>query len=118
MDLFRHTVGDDVLRFLAQTMIDLLAEDGLYFRYGGEEFTVLWENKSVEEAYEIAEKLRKRIANTNNPTGRPITISLGLTMPNSEDTDPKQIIMRADAALYTSKRTGRNKPSIDRDENM
>lgn len=115
-DQYGHIVGDHVLQYLAQTMKSVSGKDELCFRYGGEEFTILVKNKTEKEVYKLAEKLRSIIKNTNSPTGKPINISLGIASNQKEDTKPEQLIKRADAALYKSKRTGRNKTTIYTDE--
>lgn len=111
-DTHGHTVGDEVLQFLANKMESVAHKKGLVFRYGGEEFSILMRNKSEDEAYMLAEDLRTLIENTNCPTGEPINISLGVSSRSVEDTSLQQVIERADVALYQSKRTGRNKTTL------
>ncbi|MGM8216546.1 diguanylate cyclase [Bacillaceae bacterium W0354] len=111
-DTHGHLVGDEVLKYLAKTMSDITSKDDLCFRYGGEEFGILVKGENEDEAYKLAEKLRETFAHSDNPSGDDITISLGVTAYQENDQHPKTIIERADAALYHSKRTGRNKTTV------
>lgn len=111
-DTYGHLVGDKVLKFLAKEMKKTFNQAGYSFRYGGEEFVVLLQNKTLKEAFEIAEEFREKIASTVSPCGDKITISIGVTNRKDEDTIMDTIIERADAALYYSKETGRNKTTI------
>ena len=77
-DTYGHLVGDDVLKFLSSLINDMTRKDDLCFRYGGEEFGILVQDMNMEEVLKIAERLRIKVADTMNPTGKPITISLGI----------------------------------------
>lgn len=114
-DTYGHMIGDKVLQFLASLMKGVAKKDDLVFRYGGEEFGILLTNKTEEEAYELAEKLRKLLEKTNSPIGQPIYISLGVSSYHKDDESPEDVIKRADVALYQSKRTGRNKTTLYKD---
>lgn len=113
-DTAGHSAGDDVLRKVAQLMKHSLRKVDTLARYGGEEFIVLLPQLGREEAAEVAEKLRRAIAESGMEQGRTqplgkVTISVGVaTMPNDATNDVK-LIDSADAALYASKRGGRNK---------
>lgn len=111
-DCYGHLVGDDVLRFLSQIMTESSRGDDLCYRFGGEEFAFILKNNTTNEAYILAERLRKKIAATPCPTGKTITISLGISSYNKEDASPEDVIQRADYALYQSKQKGRNKTTI------
>ncbi|NSL52502.1 sensor domain-containing diguanylate cyclase [Calidifontibacillus erzurumensis] len=111
-DVHGHLVGDDVLRFLAQIMMNTTREEDLCYRYGGEEFAILLKEKDEKDAYALAERLRTTISQTPSPTGEPITISLGISSYQKDDEAPEMVIKRADAALYQSKNDGRNRTTI------
>lgn len=111
-DNYGHLLGDEVLKYLATMIQSVSSEEDLCFRYGGEEFGILAKEKDEKCAFEIAEKLRHKVAETKSPTGQPITISLGITSCCENDQDSKEIIERADAALYQSKSHGRNQSTI------
>ncbi|WP_449539321.1 GGDEF domain-containing protein [Ferdinandcohnia sp. Marseille-Q9671] len=82
------------------------------FRYGGEEFGVVVKNKNQEEAFLLAETLRNLVEVSPNPTGQRITISLGISSLYKNDEHGKQIVERADNALYKSKTNGRNRTTL------
>ncbi|HHY72137.1 MAG TPA: GGDEF domain-containing protein [Bacillus bacterium] len=111
-DEYGHLVGDEVLKFLAKTMHDVIREDDLCFRYGGEEFVILLKDKNEADAFALAERLRIKVAETISPTGKPITISLGISSFQKKDQLPEMVIKRADAALYQSKNEGRNRTTV------
>lgn len=113
-DTYGHLVGDEVLKYLAEKMKKMFSNKGKCFRYGGEEFAIILPHTDENEAYKLAEEFRKLIECTISPTGEPINISLGITKIQESDENVKQIIDRADEALYTSKRTGRNKTTLYR----
>ena len=121
-DTYGHLVGDIVLQNVANRCNESLRHSDILCRYGGEEFVILMIGTSLESALQIAERLRKRIADTPIETeGKSIsiTISLGvaalgpymhpvsLTGGGARPLDI--LINRADQALYTSKENGRNR---------
>jgi len=111
-DTFGHLAGDDVLRHLSALMQNTSRKEDFCFRYGGEEFVILTNVEREEDVFRIAERLRTSFAETPNPTGQRITISLGISSFRKEDHQPDEIIKRADAALYQSKSNGRNQTTI------
>jgi diguanylate cyclase (GGDEF)-like protein len=108
-DTYGHLTGDELLKQLAQHLQEITNERTLSFRYGGEEFVILIREEYVDEAYDIAESLRRKVAEVQNPTGGPITISTGISQYQTDDASTISIIERADAALYQSKLKGRNR---------
>lgn len=113
-DTAGHSAGDDVLRKVAQLMRDNLRKVDTLARYGGEEFIVLLPQIDRTEAAEVAEKLRRAIAESGIEQGRTqplgkVTISVGVATMPRDATDDVKLIDSSDAALYASKRGGRNK---------
>lgn len=111
-DTYGHTVGDQVLRAIAdhlQTESRAVDEPA---RYGGEEFAVLLPETNAEEAAELGERLRAAIASEQIETDAgmlEVTVSVGIsTYPDDADT-PEDLISAADSALYRAKSTGKNK---------
>lgn len=106
-DNYGHIIGDEVLLMLAQRMQQFFGEeDGLY-RYGGEEFAILFRAVSTEKAQVILEGFCERISNQPFPQVGQVTVSIGFTRLD-QCFVPAQIIDRADKALYHSKTNGRN----------
>ncbi|MEO2280606.1 sensor domain-containing diguanylate cyclase [Pseudoalteromonas pernae] len=121
-DLYGHDEGDACLRKVAQllehTVAQCSAHSKLVARYGGEEFAVILtdlENSRVQEL--VSDLLRKVVElNIDHHASKyqQVTISLGIvcTVPD-ESTVARDVFVRADKALYISKKTGRNKASFD-----
>lgn len=110
-DTFGHSVGDEVLKYLASQMKEGTREQDICCRYGGEEFIILLPDTSVQQAYDIAEWFRIKIGKNVSPTGKPITFSAGVaSFPETQNVTT--LIEAADEALYRAKRTGRNRVVI------
>lgn len=111
-DDFGHEVGDIVMQNVAETMLDLVGNQGHVFRYGGEEFTVLLFGSTGERAFEIGEAIRTRIATTPlSYRGRilgSITVSIGMAAATHSNAFAG-LIQRADTALLSAKSSGRNR---------
>jgi diguanylate cyclase (GGDEF)-like protein len=128
-DEYGHAAGDQVLRMIGSTLTRTEG-GGRPFRYGGEEFAVLFPGKSVEEALPYLEDLREAIEASSftlrgrdRPKLRPekpvratggrrrveITVSIGVAEPDEGGLEPDDVIRAADQALYHAKRTGRNR---------
>jgi diguanylate cyclase (GGDEF)-like protein len=111
-DAYGHGAGDTVLRRLADVLkAPLRPNTDMAARTGGEEFAVILPDTDLDSAIAFAEKLRRRIEQTVVVVGeheiRP-TISLGVAM-NRKSANLDELMDRSDRALYTAKRTGRNK---------
>jgi diguanylate cyclase (GGDEF)-like protein len=111
-DRFGHLIGDDLLKFLAKIMLEVSREGDLCCRYGGEEFAIIVPYGDRDIAINVAERLRMKIQHSTPPTGNPITISIGIAVYPQHGQDSKQIIARADEALYKSKAEGRNRTTF------
>lgn len=112
-DTYGHDIGDLVLIFLAKTLEAKLRRTDLLYRSGGEEFIILLPDTEAAEAYMLANKLCKSIAQTpvqiDEQTSVQITVSIGLYTSISEEAGGYQeMIQRADRAMYTAKNSGRN----------
>lgn len=111
-DNYGHQVGDEVLKFLAQTVQSLIRTNDGFYRFGGEEFILLLPNSNSSEAYSLSEKIRTTLANTISPVGKPITISLGISEFPYHTDSIDDLFLFADKALYQSKENGRNHTTI------
>lgn len=129
-DRYGHDTGDQVLRMVA-TQLRSIGAGGQLFRYGGEEFTIVFKRRSEEEAFAALEAVRERIAHypmkvrspdrpEHDTHGRPlrerpaastqvvnVTISIGVCTRAAGEA-PDIVIKKADEALYAAKRGGRN----------
>jgi diguanylate cyclase len=113
-DKWGHQLGDQVLRLVGQTLRNNAGDGNLAARYGGEEFSIVLPGVTLHDAAKVAETIRsvmmtKQLTNktTNEPLGR-ITMSLGVAQLVSGETD-EALLKRADEALYTAKKQGRNR---------
>ncbi len=112
-DTYGHQVGDAVLKQVAQTLQHEVREADLVVRYGGEEFVVIAPEATLHQAEELAERLRRRIAEQTGPDemhGNTITASLGVASDeDSRVATPSDLLMLCDQAMYAAKRAGRNR---------
>jgi diguanylate cyclase (GGDEF)-like protein len=107
-DTFGHPAGDSLLRDIGHLIRQNANQIDITCRYGGEEFVIVMPETNPEHAVLRAEKLRRSIA--NHPFDhRQCTVSLGLVVAMRSDVSPDTLIKEADKALYTSKKTGKNK---------
>jgi len=111
-DRFGHPVGDDVLRHVSALIQYHVRSIDIPARYGGEEFAVVCPETDTEAAVVLAERLRSAIEESPFllPTGDrlSITVSIGVARYQHSISSEEDLIAAADAALYQSKRMGRN----------
>ena len=109
-DLLGHESGDEVLRDVSIALQDALRNNDTVARMGGDEFVVLTEDLEEEAPVKkVAEKIIRCIANLATPRLGNIRIgaSIGISYYPDHGQDPKELLIRADAAMYESKRRGR-----------
>lgn len=113
-DSFGHLIGDKVLRYTAGLLKKHTTDHHLTARYGGEEMAIIMSNTELKDAIEIAETIRSSLSKSqlklkdNNQSIGKITVSIGITtLKNNDNFD--SFIARADEALYSAKKSGRNK---------
>lgn len=113
-DTYGHAVGDKVLNHFASTCLDMARNLDAVARIGGEEFAVMLPNTNREGAYLFAERFRKKIHSSEvNIENKNIkySVSIGIAVFDN-DKEVKEILNRADKALYTAKNSGRNSTVI------
>lgn len=113
-DTHGHQAGDVVLIEVAKKLIENARKNDIPARYGGEEFCVVMPGADLQEGYEMGERIRKSIEAhaVQNPNGGDplkVTISVGVAEFLPTDKHNKEIIERADRALYQAKHGGRNR---------
>jgi len=132
-DTHGHDIGDQVLRLVAARLAEV-GGGGVAFRYGGEEFSVLFAGKPLKEALAFLENSRESVARYKmavRSEERPrqqeagirrrgdsvptkllsVTVSMGAAEPEFERQPPSQVLKAADEALYRAKKGGRNRVS-------
>ena len=111
-DNYGHDFGDEVLRKIAKIILTNIKKDDLFCRVGGEEFVIVSENINTKDELEkFANKIRTSVENFDFELERKVTISLGATFIEKDDTK-HSLFKRADEALYISKNSGRNRVTI------
>jgi len=114
-DRFGHDAGDMAILHLARILQSETRPYDLTARFGGDEFVILLPNTAQEQALQIAERIRTKAIQTplNFKTqSLPIQLSLGVASSTEADTDVKQVMQRADTALYQAKNEGRNRVAV------
>ncbi len=114
-DRFGHAVGDKVLQIFAKTTRMGLRQTDLVGRLGGEEFTVVLADASIDNAYLVADRLRKAFAaSAATIDGQPLnaTASIGVSVIVDPRQDLAHLITLADQALYLAKARGRNRVEV------
>lgn len=106
-DTHGHVSGDLVLCKVAEVLRFHLREIDIPVRWGGDEFLILLTNTTLEHAEKLAEKLRKLIAQQADIKELSVTASFGVAQFDYNE-DPMRLTIRADKALYQSKKAGRN----------
>ncbi|WP_080394539.1 sensor domain-containing diguanylate cyclase [Pseudomonas syringae] len=107
-DRYGHPAGDSVLKSVAAILKHQVRLFDVAARWGGEEFLVLVADSSLNQAAELADRLRKGVASLDLTETGSITMSLGVAELGSGET-AASLIQRADKALYQAKRLGRNR---------
>ncbi len=132
-DTYGHEVGDQVLKMVA-SRISKVSGGGRAFRYGGEEFTVIFAGREADDVIDYLEKLRRSVESGGfilRDSDRPVsvkkgakgrgagkqigagkvgvTISIGVAGKNSSADSPAEVLKKADMALYKAKNGGRNR---------
>jgi diguanylate cyclase (GGDEF)-like protein len=114
-DSYGHPIGDRCLREIVERTKPLLRRSDMVARYGGEEFIVILPETGKQQGAVAAEKLRQVIETTEfmvQGQRFPVTISFGVTEVGPLDSEPEDIVQRADKALYQAKETGRNRVAV------
>ena len=108
-DILGHAMGDDALRKLAKCMNSQKRTTDVLTRYGGDEFVIIMPETKAKDAVTLLERIREKTQNIKVVEDLPMTISCGIAQSLSEPTDSsREIMRRADLALYEAKSAGRN----------
>ncbi|MCW8883982.1 MAG: GGDEF domain-containing protein [Motiliproteus sp.] len=111
-DHFGHTTGDAVLRQFSELLQEQCRGYTHVGRYGGEEFLILLPDTDLDKALVVAERLRMAVKSSpisHDSNSVTVTLSVGISTVNEQDSDFDQILVRADRALYHAKELGRDR---------
>lgn len=109
-DELGHAAGDEVLRRVAGAFRTHVRAGDRVFRYGGEEFVLMFRDLAHDEAMALANRLRFAVqAEVRADDGRPATVSIGVSTSTYGAGDLRGLLQRADQRLYEAKRQGRNR---------
>ncbi len=111
-DIYGHLYGDKVLQNVGEFIKRSIRSVDMAFRYGGDEFAVILPQTSVDDAYKVSERIRKKIESDIDIKGYPLTCSLGIASWPTDGIMREEMIQASDAALYHSKQAGRNRTSM------
>jgi two-component system cell cycle response regulator len=112
-DSLGHLIGDRILNKLGDIIKSIIRETDLAARYGGEEFSIVMSNTGLEEAAEIAERMRKAISACDFDIKKlPTTVSIGIALYPLDSTSLQDLLSNADRALYRAKHEGKNRVCV------
>lgn len=115
-DSWGHACGDQVLQSVSQVMLQQVRAGDLVSRFGGEEFVLLLQRASLDDAEGVVERIRQQMASPQGPclpNGQQVTVSFGIA-PVHSLLHLTKALSRADALLYEAKQAGRNRVHVDR----
>lgn len=116
-DTHGHIAGDGVLKQVAHILKETVRHTDILARYGGEEFAGILIKTGLDEACQVAERVRKAVEDLvidheeTQPHGH-LTVSVGISSLGPKVSSLKGLIKTADDALYEAKRAGRNRVAI------
>jgi diguanylate cyclase (GGDEF)-like protein len=112
-DAWGHAAGDSLLRALATFLRDQVRSSDIVCRYGGEEFTLILPNASLEIAKQRAEGIRAKVSllriESHGDERASVSLSLGVASYPEHGMSAEFVMRAADLALYQAKREGRNR---------
>jgi len=120
-DNYGHLFGDKVLKEVSRIMKSSIRDGDILARYGGEEFVLILPRADSEQAYLVVERLRRKIQDTvieDKDHSIYITLSFGIAAYPEDGASVREIMKKADNALYQAKREGRNCTRKASDEQM
>lgn len=110
-DLYGHSIGDHVLKKVADITRQTIRKNDFFVRWGGEEFMIISPETNLNKAHALAERLRRTVGSYKfNKVGK-VTMSFGVTEFREEDTEDT-FVKRADKVMYEAKIRGKNRVEV------
>lgn len=115
-DKYGHLIGDEIIISISDVIKSALKGNGWSFRYGGDEFTVLLENRELDQVQSIAKKIQKKVNEIKiEGVEEIISVSIGLAFKQiNRKVDFKRLLKKADEMMYQSKKKGGNTTTVFR----
>ena len=108
-DVHGHIYGDFILREVGMLIKQSIRNIDRAFRYGGDEFSILLPQTSIDGACRVAKRIRKALESGIDDNSRLLTCSIGIACWPTDGVMREELIQKADAALYYAKQKGRNR---------
>ncbi|HUZ16552.1 MAG TPA: HD domain-containing phosphohydrolase [Gaiellaceae bacterium] len=108
-DVHGHAVGDELLRFLAEVLRASVRPEDTICRLGGEEFAVVMVGCAEGAALKVAERIKRRLSDSEFPGVGRLAVSLGLALGPEHAMNPRELAACAEAAMMTAKAQGKNR---------
>ncbi len=108
-DVHGHLYGDEVLRTVGAIIKNSIRNIDMAFRYGGDEFSIILIQTTIDGAHRVAERIRKSLELEVDTKSRLLTCSIGIASWPADGVMREELIRKADTALYYAKQMGRNR---------
>lgn len=108
-DTFGHQEGDRILAAMGRNLASVARDSDICCRYGGEEFAVILPLTDVHTAGVIADRLRTKLVEFLPDGCTMVTVSIGVVSCGEKTRTSRELVKKADAALYQAKRNGKNR---------
>lgn len=109
-DTYGHAAGDEILKFVSETLVNVIGKSGAVFRYGGDEFAIIFHNPDPDANVQSLEHIRMVVESNDTMlmNGSGITLSIGYYNVKEAIMSSEEIFYRTDQALYQAKYNGKN----------
>jgi diguanylate cyclase (GGDEF)-like protein len=106
-DTYGHQIGDEVLKIISRLILKNIREVDMAFRYGGEEFLLLFPSTDLSSATKVCERIKHELASIDYGVNCKITLSDGIVKWTGESIT--ELVKNADSLLYKAKNDGKNR---------
>jgi len=107
-DTYGHLVGDKVLREVSQIIRGCIRKTDIPARYGGDEVAIILPETNENQAFQVGERIRRKIADSSFQENIHLTVSIGIATYPQDASQPQELLKVVDQAMYQAKQKGRN----------
>ncbi len=111
-DQYGHAAGDEVIRWISKKLQALFPQAICIARLGGDEFGVVMHSTDIEQTETMFESFRDSVETDHSASPLGMTVSIGVAIAHDAEVQPRELLSRADKAMYCSKRAGRNRVTL------